>query len=131
MDKYDIISLAQNFLLTSKHHAQVYPSQDYFLSPVGNQYGTPSAIPFPHKSGFIAIDCAFDVTGNCCYVFKHSSWHNYFSGSKLITTQWKEAKPTFIVTLVLVADDPTVNLDSIASELKAELITRAKPCENG
>lgn len=122
MNKHDIIKLAQEFC---KPQAQVYPTQDYYLKPHGEQYGIPSRIPFPKRQG---VGCVFDANGNCMYVFIHTSWHNYFNGSKLTTNKWSTI-PIFIVSLIL-EDGQGEDLSSLANNPKQEIIRQAQPCDN-
>lgn len=119
----EIIALAQDFC--EPYYAQVYPTQDYYLSPNATQYGMPSRIPFPERQG---VGCVFDANGDCMYVFIHTSWHNYFSGSKLATTKWSTV-PIFIVSLIL-EDGQGEDLSSLANNLRQEIIRQAQPSDN-
>lgn len=132
MKKYDIITEAQNFFSLKGDQVQVYPGQDYYLFPTGDQYGMPSRIPFPDRPGLVGVSCAFDCNGECCYIIKHSNWSKYFTETNLTTHNWKQSQPVFIVPLIICALNPDVEskLDLLALELMAELKFKAKPCEN-
>lgn len=122
MKKEEVIKIAQKFC---GEKVQVYPTQDYYLRPVGNQYGTPSRYPFPKGKG---VGCVFDANGECMYVFIHTSWDNHFGGSKIKTSKWS-IDPCFIVSLIL-EDGLGQNLALLQEELKQEIIRHAQPYEN-
>lgn len=122
MNKNEIIKLSQDFV---KEKVQVYPTQDYYLHPQSNQYGFPSPIPFPSRQG---VGCVFDINGDCMYVFIHTSWYNYFGGSKISTIKWSTV-PFFIVSLIL-EDGQNEDLSSLAYSLKQEIILQARPSDN-
>ena len=132
MKKNEIIKEAQNFFSLKGDEVQVYPGQDYYLFPTGNQYGMPSSIPFPDRPGSVGVSCAFDCNGDCCFIFKHSSWSNYFTETKLNSQNWKQSQPIFIVPLIICTLNPDImsKLDSLAFGLLDELKSKAKPCEN-
>lgn len=126
MKKEETIKLAQKF--AESHNAQAYPVQDFYLRPSNNQYGSPSAVPFPKERG---VACVFDKLGDLIYVFIHTSWSNYFTGPKIaiLELHWKKAIPHFVVSIILQADS-SVDLNILADNLKNELIKQGKPCEN-
>ncbi|MDE5846201.1 MAG: hypothetical protein K2H71_02500 [Muribaculaceae bacterium] len=126
MKKEIIIKFVQSW--AEEHNVQAYPTQDYYLRPVNNQYGNPSGIPFPQRAG---VACVFDQSGDLIYVFKHTSWHNHFSGPKVSSLEsiWIKAIPNFIVSLILEGDS-NIDLSVLADKLKKKLIEKAHPCEN-
>lgn len=125
MNKNEIIKIAQFFCEKYEGNVQVYPTQDYYLRPMGNQYGTPSRIPFPESRG---ADCVFDENGDCIYVFIHTSWHNHFGGEKIEKGEWKIV-PISIISLIL-EGSPEEDLSILANSLKQEIIDKAHPIEN-
>lgn len=122
MKKNDTIKTAQ--LFAEKFEVQAYPTQDYYLRPLNDEYGTPSGTPFPKEKG---VDCVFDNSDNLISVYIHTSRHNYFSTTKIATLEdnWTGAIPHYIVSVVLMGNPSYGDLDKVACDLKKDLIEKA------